>query len=161
MLNLADAKILSGLLASRGALAHSVGRRLGGLIPRLNSTPLRLDGVGRRPRPSPMEYQRMTGENRLVVHKWQPYQKNTLCGFATIELPNGLYIEDMTVHHKNGKRWVSMPSLPQLQDGKQRVDNGGKPLYKSILRWRSKELADQFGERVIAAIRSQHPGALA
>lgn len=98
-------------------------------------------------------------ENRLVVHSWKPIVKNTLCGFCTVELPNGLYIEDISIHHKNDRWWASLPSAPQLENGQQRFKDG-KPLYKNILRWRSRDLADQFGDMLIEAIRAQHSGAL-
>ena len=97
-------------------------------------------------------------ENRLVVHSWKPVVKNTLCGFCTVELPNGLYIEDISIHHKNGRRWAAMPSVPQLENGQHRFKDG-KGQYKNILHWRTRELGDQFSERLIEAIQSQHPGA--
>lgn len=98
-------------------------------------------------------------ENRLVVHSWKPIVKNTLCGFCTVELPNGLYIEDISIHHKNGRRWAILPSTAQLENGQQRVKDG-KAQWKTILRWRDRELADRFSDALIEAIQSQHPGAL-
>lgn len=99
------------------------------------------------------------GENRLVVHSWKAVVKNTLCGFCTVELPNGLYIEDISIHQKNGRYWASLPSVPQLENGQQRFKDG-KAQYKNILHWRDRDLADRFGEALISAIRAQHPGAL-
>lgn len=98
-------------------------------------------------------------ESRLVVHAWKAIVKNTLQGFASIELPNGLYIDDISIHQKNGKWWSAMPSVPMLENGQHRIKDG-KPQYKSIMRWRSRELGDQFSVKLIAAIKDQHPGAL-
>jgi hypothetical protein len=43
---------------------------------------------------------------------FRPYQKNTLCGFAYLELTRvGLVPHDCTWHrHANGKEWISFPA---------------------------------------------------
>jgi DNA-binding cell septation regulator SpoVG len=42
--------------------------------------------------------------------KFKPYTKNTLRGFADLELDSGIIIHDLTLHEKDGKRWVGMPA---------------------------------------------------
>lgn len=98
-------------------------------------------------------------ETRLVVHSWKAIVKNTLCGFCTVELPNGLYIEDVSIHQKNGRWWSALPAVPQLENGQHRIKDG-KPQYKNVLRWRDRDLGDRFSDALISAIKSQHPGAL-
>lgn len=97
-------------------------------------------------------------ENRLVIHKWTSRVKNSLLGFATVELPNGLYIHDISIHGKGSRRWAMMPATAQMEGDKQRVVDG-KAQWKKLLEWRSRELSDQFSERLIEAIKQQHPGA--
>lgn len=99
------------------------------------------------------------GENRLVVSKWRAVSKNTLLGFADVELPNGLLIHDISVHEKNGRRWTAMPATARIDDGRQRVVDG-KAQWKKILEWRSRDLSERFAARLIEAIQDQHPGSL-
>ena len=43
--------------------------------------------------------------------KFRRYTKNTLRGFADLELPRvGLVLRDCPWHEKNGKEWVSFPA---------------------------------------------------
>jgi hypothetical protein len=49
----------------------------------------------------------------LEVTKFRLFEKNTLRGFATVRLTGvNLEIRDITIHEKNGNRWVSLPSKP-------------------------------------------------
>ncbi|MGO9261736.1 MAG: hypothetical protein ACLQU1_36350 [Bryobacteraceae bacterium] len=43
--------------------------------------------------------------------------RNSLVGFADIRLTSGIVIRGLTVHEKNGSRWVSMPARPVLKNG--------------------------------------------
>src|SRR6266851_2653304 len=96
--------------------------------------------------------------SRLRLIEWKGITKNTLVGFATIELPNGLIVGDISVHQKNGRRWAGLPAKPQLDaHGQQLVDDAGKKKWVPILRWRDRALADEFGRRVIALVEAEHP----
>jgi hypothetical protein len=96
---------------------------------------------------------------RLV--SWKPLIKNSLRGFATIELPIGLRMFDVPVLVSNGKAWASLPSKPQIdKDGQHKRDANGKPAYAPILEWRDRDLADGFSAAVVALIRDAHPEAL-
>jgi len=53
---------------------------------------------------------------------WRPHLSGSLRGFFTLELPSGLIINDLTLHEKDGKRWVGLPGKPQIEDGRHRVD---------------------------------------
>ena len=92
---------------------------------------------------------------RLV--EWRPLQKNTLRGFATVELPNGLTIADISIHVSHGKTWASLPSRPQMNaDGAARRGDDGKILYNPILKWRDRDLADRFSIAVAQAVEAEH-----
>lgn len=47
----------------------------------------------------------------VEIISFRSYEKNTLRGFLTVRLTNiGLEIRDMTLHQKNGSRWVALPA---------------------------------------------------
>jgi DNA-binding cell septation regulator SpoVG len=92
--------------------------------------------------------------------RWKPLVKNSLRGFADIELPNGLVIHEIPVLTSHGKCWAALPSKPQLADGRHRTGPDGKPAYTPILEWRSRELSDAFSAKLVKLVREQHPDAL-
>jgi hypothetical protein len=96
---------------------------------------------------------------RLI--SWKPLVKNSLRGFATVELPIGLRISDIPVLISHGKTWATLPSKPQIdKDGQHRRDPNGKPAYSPILEWRDRDLQDRFSGAVVDLIRAEHPDAL-
>jgi hypothetical protein len=109
---------------------------------------------GARPETTPARPKKMT------LLSWKPLVKNSLRGFASVELPIGLKIFDVPVMISSGKAWAALPSKMQmLRDGQPRRDgNGnGKPLYTPILEWRDRDLADQFSEAVVALVDAAYP----
>jgi hypothetical protein len=95
--------------------------------------------------------------NRLRLLEWRPMSKNSLRGFATVELPSGLVITDVSLHSSHGKCWASLPARPQVErDGTVRRDPDGKIAYSPILKWRDRELADGFSAAVVAAVEAQN-----
>jgi hypothetical protein len=98
---------------------------------------------------------------RTRLISWKAVRKNSLRGFASIELPTGLRIFDIPVLSARGKVWAALPSKPQLEDGQHRRDINGKPAYSPVLEWRSRDLADRFSAAVIALVNAQHSADLA
>ena len=97
---------------------------------------------------------------RLRLIAWRRVRKNSLRGFATVELPViGLKVLDVPVLETNGRRWATLPAKPQLEDGRQRCDAAGKPAYSPILAWRDRTLRDAFSERVVSLVLASDPGA--
>jgi hypothetical protein len=97
---------------------------------------------------------------RMQLKAWRPLQKNTLRGFATVELPIGLVITDISVHTKNGKSWASFPAKIQIdKDGQPRTADG-KIQYAKILEWRNRDLSDRFSDAVIQSVLAEYPDAL-
>lgn len=111
----------------------------------------------------------MTEESRAAALRTQPsmrlvefraMQRNTLHGFATVELRNGLVVRDLAIHEKGGRWWVSFPARPVLDaEGRHIANHGGHKQYAALLGWRDRDLADRFSAAVIALIREVHPGA--
>ena len=47
----------------------------------------------------------------IEITKFRKYEKNTLQGFMSILMTGiGLEIRDCTVHQKEGKKWIGLPS---------------------------------------------------
>jgi hypothetical protein len=104
---------------------------------------------------------RQAEKKRMRLIAWKPLVKNSLRGFATVELPIGLKISDVPVLISNGKTWASLPSKPQLdRDGQHKRDVNGKATYSPILEWKDRDLSDRFSQAVVALVRAEHPDAL-
>jgi hypothetical protein len=95
----------------------------------------------------------------LQLREWKPITgAGALLGRAAAELlPIGLCISDIGVFRKDGRCWAQLPSEPQRdRDGQVVKDGRGKVQYRSALRWRDRELQDQFSRALIEAIERQH-----
>ena len=63
----------------------------------------------------------------LVATDWRPLVRNTLRGFARIEIWElRMAIHDVAIHEKDGRRWAALPARPQLKEGKAITDDAGK-----------------------------------
>jgi hypothetical protein len=52
----------------------------------------------------------MTPIASVVAANWRPRQSGTLLGFVDLAIADvGMTIRDVTVHAKNGSRWLCMP----------------------------------------------------
>ena len=97
----------------------------------------------------------------VIIRDFRQIKKNSLRGFATIELPIGLVIKDVTINNTQGRVWAGLPSKPQMENGAHKADpKTRKPAYAKILEWRSRDLSDGFSDAVIAAMRDRYPDAL-
>jgi hypothetical protein len=95
---------------------------------------------------------------RMRLISWKPPVKNSLRGFATIELPIGLKIHDIQVLVGKNGPWASLPSKPQLdRDGRRKTDANGKAAFAPVLEWRSREMSKRFSKAVVALVRAAHP----
>jgi hypothetical protein len=97
----------------------------------------------------------------MVLRSWRPMPRNTLAGFADIELLNGLQIDDVAVHIRERRAWANLPARPMLDEAGQALrDDRGKVRYAPILRWRTRDLGDRFSAAVVELVRTAYPGAL-
>ncbi len=56
----------------------------------------------------------------IEVIKFKSYERNTLRGFFTCRMTGvGLELRDLTLHEKDGKRWIGLPAKPYEKDGGQ------------------------------------------
>jgi hypothetical protein len=80
----------------------------------------------------------------------RPYEKNTLRGFADLELTRvGLIIRDCCWHEKNGKEWIAFPAR-QYQD--KEGNTQWSPLVE-FAEWPT-EARRQFQEKALEAIHT-------
>ena len=59
----------------------------------------------------------MSDKQELSIVGWKVHEKNTLRGFMSLQISDGLIIREVCLHEKSGKRWVSMPARPYKRDG--------------------------------------------
>jgi hypothetical protein len=90
---------------------------------------------------------------RLRLLEWRPLSRNSLSGFATVELLNGLTISNISVHLSHGKTWASLPTRPQINsDGTARRGEDGRVIYNPVLKWPDRALQDGFSGAVVQAL---------
>jgi hypothetical protein len=95
---------------------------------------------------------------KIVCRKFQPFQKNTLRGFAEVVITDiGMVVRDVTVHTKNDFTWASPPAKPQVKDGRVVTDNG-RAQYVPIIEFCSREARDDFSLSVVEAVLKTDEG---
>jgi hypothetical protein len=97
---------------------------------------------------------------RVILLEWRPLLRNSLRGFATVQV-GGLKIHDVTLHEKNGSRWVGMPARPVVVNGLAATDDRGKMRYATVLEWQTKEQFERFSAGVLLAVEAADPAAFA
>jgi hypothetical protein len=95
-------------------------------------------------------------KSHLRVTDWRAINYGVLVGSCTVELSLMRIINVSIMRHPDGTLWAALPGHPQIdRDGKVRINaDTGKRMYTSVIAWRSKEIADQFSRKVIAALRN-------
>ena len=85
--------------------------------------------------------------------RYSPVNKSTCLGVATIEVPKwGVEISGISLHQKDGKRWVNLPARI--------VDDGVEKKYYQYIKFSEKDHKDKFCEMVKKAI-DVHAAAMA
>lgn len=99
-------------------------------------------------------------EAGLALVAFRPVRRNTLRGFAKVQLRNGLIIDDVYIGEKDGRSWAWLPSKMMAgRDGKPMLDKEGKTRYQPIVAWATDALQDEFSRRMSALVREKHPEA--
>ena len=93
----------------------------------------------------------------LTLLEWKrlPVPKNTLIGFASVRFSNGLAVNGVTVHQKDGRRWVSMPTKPPRigPHGQPFVNpRTGKAEWEPVCSWPDRATAEAFSAAVFKLI---------
>jgi hypothetical protein len=83
----------------------------------------------------------------IEITKFRECHKNTLQAFLSVRMSNiGLEIRDISLHKKNGKQWLAMPSRPY-------EDSEGNRKYAFILDWYDSDRKSQFEAEVLRLLR--------
>jgi hypothetical protein len=82
----------------------------------------------------------------FCVREFKPFEKNTLRGFLSLELPSGLILHDCTIHEKNGSRWVGLPA--------KQYEKNGEKTRASLVDFASREARNKFQEQALAGADS-------
>jgi hypothetical protein len=91
----------------------------------------------------------------ITASDWRPQLQNTLQGFLTLTLsPSGIVLRECSLHEKDGKRWIGLPSKPQIgKDGRHRLDTTtDKKLYFPVVEIAGKEERSRFQAAALAAV---------
>jgi hypothetical protein len=86
-----------------------------------------------------------TTPSAVRILDWRELRRNSLVGFAKVELPSGMVI--------TGERgpWASPPSKPMItRDGTVMKDAAGEIKYAPTIEFTSKEVRDRWSAAVIA-----------
>ena len=89
---------------------------------------------------------------------WRPKALNSLLGFAKVELPSGMILNDVTILTGAHGPWASPPSKPMVgRDGTVMKGDDGKVRYTPIVEFTSKEIRTRWSDSVIEALRAARP----
>jgi hypothetical protein len=91
----------------------------------------------------------------IIASDWRPMVRNTLQGFVTLQLsPSGFVFRECALHVKGERRWIGLPSKPQIDaEGRHRIDPGtGKRLYLPIVEVTGTAQRAQFPRAALEAV---------
>jgi hypothetical protein len=89
----------------------------------------------------------------MKILDFRKFEKNTLRGFFSAELPSGLCVRDLTYHVKNDSRWIGYPSKPYQ-------DSEGKTQYQNQIWFEDKDRHYKFQNQLLAALDEYLPKTL-
>jgi hypothetical protein len=96
----------------------------------------------------------------IALLEWRPIVRNTLRGFAEVRVGRTLIINDCPAHCSHGRKWVALPSKPQLTRERELVrDATGKLAYTPVVEWADRAAANRFSDDTVAVIEAQFPRA--
>jgi hypothetical protein len=82
----------------------------------------------------------------VEADNWRPLAKNTLQGFFDLTVCGlGLHIKSLSLHSKNGKRWVSFPARAY-------TDKEGNQQWQSILEIPDYKAYQAFQDAALKAV---------
>jgi hypothetical protein len=97
---------------------------------------------------------------RMRLISFKPINKGALRGFANIELPSGLRLNDCPLLVGKNGPFAALPTKPVIDREGRHAEVEGKRQYAPTAEWRDRDLSTRFSEALVAMVRQQHPGAL-
>jgi hypothetical protein len=83
----------------------------------------------------------------ITASDWREVMRNSLKGFCHLTLsPSGLILRDCALHERDGRRWIGLPSRPQIDwEGRHRKDPvTGKLMWSPTVEIRGREERERF-----------------
>jgi hypothetical protein len=76
-------------------------------------------------------------------------------GVFDVTLPSGMIINSCMLHRMgDGQEWVALPGAAQIAtDGRVKRSGDGKPLYKTLIRFKTKEIYERFQAPILEELR--------
>lgn len=97
----------------------------------------------------------------LTCTDFRPLRRNTLRGFATIQIAHlRTTMREVAIHDRDGKTWAQPPSRPWTKNGQLFIGNDGKTRYSPLFEFDSPAVRGAFSDAVIRAIRQFAPSTL-
>jgi hypothetical protein len=78
----------------------------------------------------------------ITIRNARPLVKNTLRGFFDVELPSGLKLNGCTLHQKDGRCWIGLPSREWTRPD-------GAKSYVPIVEIPDRDARDKFNGAVV------------
>jgi hypothetical protein len=98
---------------------------------------------------------------QVIIEDFRSLVRDSLRGFVCVRLPEGIILQDVAIHVRDGKSWASPPGRPMVdRDGRQLKDAAGKRRFSQTLTFTSRAHRDAFSDSIIEALRRAHPDAL-
>jgi hypothetical protein len=92
------------------------------------------------------------------ILEWRELRKNSLLGFAKVELPSGMILADVTILSGLHGPYALPPSKPMISpSGVVMKDRNGKTRYTPIVDFTTKDVRSKFSASVITALQQSHP----
>lgn len=96
-----------------------------------------------------------------LVLEFRPLAKGAPRGFAQVQSPSGLIINDVSVLRGRDGLWVSPPIKAQIgRDGAVLKDDNGRTRYSAIVEFASREARDRFSRAAVDSVLAVHPEVL-
>ena len=87
----------------------------------------------------------------MQIKDWRPHRKNTLQGFFTATLANGLILHDLIWHVKGDREWIGFPS-------REWEGRDGTAKFTPLIEFTDHETGDKFSAQAIAALKAHIAG---
>jgi hypothetical protein len=76
-------------------------------------------------------------------------------GVFDVTLPSGMIINSCMLHRMGDRReWIALPGAAQVEkDRRVKRSGDGKPLYKTLIRFKTKEIYERFQAPILEELR--------
>jgi hypothetical protein len=90
----------------------------------------------------------------MKILAFRPLERNSLRGFATVQLDSGMVVADCSYHVQGNSSWVSPPGKPMLDPDKRQVLKDGKPQYSAVIDFIDAATRRRWSDAVVTAVEA-------